>query len=55
VTLGEALEALRKNRVIRDALGKDVYANFMAAKEIEWGSYRTAVHRWELDQYLAEY
>ncbi len=55
VTLGEALEALRKNRVIREALGKDVYDNFLQAKEIEWRSYRTAVHQWELDQYLAEY
>ncbi|MCL6527171.1 MAG: type I glutamate--ammonia ligase [Thermaceae bacterium] len=54
-TLGEALEALRRNRIIREALGKDVYDNFVAAKELEWGSYRTAVHRWELDQYLAEY
>jgi glutamine synthetase len=55
VTLGEALEALRKNRVIREALGKQIYDNFLDAKQLEWGSYRIAVHQWELDQYLAEY
>lgn len=54
-TLREALEALRKNRVIRDALGKMVYDSFLDAKQIEWDSYRISVHRWELDQYLAEY
>lgn len=26
-----------------------------AAKQIEWDSYRIAVHQWELDKYLAEY
>jgi len=54
-TLREALEALRKSRVIRDALGKIVYDNFLEAKQIEWDSYRIAVHQWELNQYLAEY
>jgi glutamine synthetase len=54
-TLREALEALRKNRVIRDALGKHVYDSFLDAKQLEWDSYRIAVHQWELDQYLAEY
>ncbi|MDW8482429.1 MAG: type I glutamate--ammonia ligase [Meiothermus sp.] len=54
-TLREALEALQKNRVIRAALGEQVYKDFLNAKRVEWGSYRTAVHQWELEQYLAEY
>lgn len=54
-TLREALEALHKNRVIRDALGKPLYDSFLDAKQLEWDSYRIAVHQWELDQYLAEY
>jgi glutamine synthetase len=54
-TLREALEALRKDRVIREALGKPLYDSFLDAKQLEWDSYRIAVHQWELDQYLAEY
>ncbi len=54
-TLREALEALQKNRVIRAALGEQVYKDFLNAKRVEWGSYRIAVHQWELEQYLAEY
>lgn len=54
-TLREALEALRKNRVVREALGQHVYEHFLQAKQMEWDSYRITVHQWELDQYLAEY
>jgi glutamine synthetase len=54
-TLREALEALQKDRVVRQALGDQVYQGFLNAKQIEWNSYRTAVHQWELQQYLAEY
>ncbi|GIW31207.1 MAG: glutamine synthetase [Meiothermus sp.] len=54
-TLREALEALQKNRVIRAALGEQIYKDFLHAKQVEWNSYRIAVHQWELDQYLAEY
>ncbi|PZA06642.1 MULTISPECIES: type I glutamate--ammonia ligase [unclassified Meiothermus] len=54
-TLREALEALQKDRVVRNALGEHAYEHFLRAKRIEWDSYRIAVHQWELDQYLAEY
>ncbi|MCL4454958.1 MAG: glutamine synthetase, partial [Deinococcus sp.] len=54
-TLREALEALAKDRVIREALGSHVYEHLVQAKQIEWDSYRIAVHQWELDKYLAEY
>lgn len=54
-TLREALEALRKNRVVREALGQHVYEHFLQAKQMEWDSYRITVHQWELDKYLAEY
>jgi glutamine synthetase len=54
-TLREALEALQKDRVVRHALGEQVYQDFLNAKQLEWNSYRTAVHQWELQQYLAEY
>ncbi|HEU4743104.1 MAG TPA: type I glutamate--ammonia ligase [Meiothermus sp.] len=54
-TLREALEALQKDRVVRSALGEHAYEHFLRAKRVEWDSYRIAVHKWELDQYLAEY
>jgi glutamine synthetase len=54
-TLRQALVALQKDRVIRDALGEHLYEHFVAAKTIEYDHYRIAVHQWELDNYLAEY
>ncbi|MDI3523023.1 MAG: glutamine synthetase [Bacillota bacterium] len=50
--LGVALEALKADNVIKEALGDHVFNRFIDAKEIEWNLYRTQVHQWELDQYL---
>jgi glutamine synthetase len=44
---------LEMDDVVRDALGSHIFANFMEAKTIEWDVYRSQVHPWELDQYLA--
>jgi glutamine synthetase len=54
-TLREALGALKRDRVIRDALGEHVFDQFVEAKTIEFDDYRITVHQWELDNYLAEY
>ncbi len=54
-TLREALLALKRDRVIIDALGEHTYQHFMGAKTQEFDEYRIAVHDWELDSYLAEY
>ncbi|HEY3367937.1 MAG TPA: type I glutamate--ammonia ligase [Symbiobacteriaceae bacterium] len=51
--LREALRELESDEVMRDALGPHIVANFVEAKLIEWDIYRTQVHQWELDQYLA--
>lgn len=51
-SLEEALDGLRRNSLLREALGDHVYEHFTAAKRIEWDVYRTQVHQWELDQYL---
>ncbi len=53
--LGEALEALKEDEVIQDALGPHVYERFVEAKTLEWDSYRTYVTRWELERYLTIY
>ena len=51
-TLGNALEDLSKNEVVRKALGEHIYDRFVEAKNIEWTRYRNQVHQWELDNYL---
>lgn len=54
-TLREALQELKKDAVVQDALGGHLYDRFVEAKELEWDIYRTQVHRWEIDQYLATF
>ena len=54
-TLREAVDALQKDRVIRDALGAHVFDHFIDAKTIEFDDYRVTVHDWELQNYLSEY
>jgi len=51
-TLGEALEAMREDNLIRDILGDSLYEGFIEAKTIEWTEYRKQVHAWELERYL---
>jgi glutamine synthetase len=51
-TLGEALDDLREDPLIRETLGDTIYEGFVEAKSIEWADYRKQVHSWELDRYL---
>ncbi len=51
-TLGEALEGLRGDSLVRETLGDSIYEGFLEAKSIEWSQYRTEVHAWELERYL---
>jgi glutamine synthetase len=51
-TLGEALNALSADSVVRDALGEHVYQAFVRAKKAEWNDYRIRVSTWELERYL---
>lgn len=53
--LGEALAELKKDEVIKEALGYHVYNRFMEAKTIEWNRYQMQVHPWELNEYLTKY
>lgn len=54
-SLNDALAALAEDKVIQDALGEHIYANFREAKEIEFDMFRTQVHQWERDQYMKMY
>lgn len=51
-TLGEALESMREDSLIREVLGDTIYEGFMDAKSIEWTEYRQQVHNWEIERYL---
>ncbi|HEY8417623.1 MAG TPA: type I glutamate--ammonia ligase [Limnochordales bacterium] len=54
-SLEEALECFLADQVIVDAMGPHVVDAFLRAKRAEWDAYRTQVHQWEIDQYLARY
>jgi glutamine synthetase len=51
-SLGEAIEALDRDLVMRGALGDHIYHAFRDAKLAEFERYRLAVHPWEIDAYL---
>ena len=51
-TLGEALEELEWDQVVRDALGQPVIDVFLAAKEGEWLAYSRHISQWERERYL---
>ncbi|HEX9044730.1 MAG TPA: glutamine synthetase family protein [Candidatus Limnocylindrales bacterium] len=51
-TLGEAIDELERDEVVREALGEHVFRHFVDAKRAEWDEYRLQVSQWELDRYL---
>jgi glutamine synthetase len=50
-SLYEALEELKSNAVIQDALGA-IYPEFLRLKEGEWRLYHREVSSWEVERYL---
>ncbi len=54
-TLKEAIECLKADSVICEALGEHASLHFIEAKEIEWDMFRTRVHEWERNQYMNTY
>ncbi|WP_374724019.1 type I glutamate--ammonia ligase [Calidifontibacillus erzurumensis] len=53
--LGVALEKLKQDEVILDALGEHIAEHFIEAKEIEWDMFRTTVTTWEREHYMSTY
>jgi glutamine synthetase len=51
-TLGEALEELNWDPVVREALGQPIFERFLLAKEQEWQAYGRHISTWELSRYL---
>jgi len=53
--LESALQALQKDKVVREALGPHIMEKYVEAKKQELDGYRTHVSGWELSQYLSRY
>jgi len=51
----DAIEHLKKDKVICDALGEHIVTKYTEAKLKEWKEYSTSVSKWELDEYLEKY
>ena len=54
-SLAEALDALEKDDVVKNALGEHIHEHFVAAKRAEWATYISRVHPWEVEEYLSAY
>ncbi len=54
-SLGEALEEMKRNALVRATLGEHIFDRFVEAKTKEWQAYCTHVSGWELDRYLRIY
>jgi len=54
-SLGEALEELQADELMRETLGSHIFDRFVEAKTIEWQEYLIQVSDWELERYLRIY
>ncbi len=54
-TLKEAIEELKKDEVIKEALGSHITSKYIEAKEREWEGYRVAITDWEIKNSLPLY
>jgi len=53
--LGEAIQEMEKDDLIRETLGEHLFVNYVHAKKQEWSEYIAQVTSWELDRYLTTY
>lgn len=53
--LDAAIDELKKDMVISEALGSHIFNCITEAKIREWNSYSTRISPWEIDQYLTKY
>jgi glutamine synthetase len=54
-SLGEAIEELKCDRLMRTTLGDHLYEQYLEAKKHAWDEYRIYVSEWELNRYLPVY
>jgi glutamine synthetase len=51
-SLNEAIQVMESSDLVRHALGDHIFEKFIQNKKIEWDTYRSQVHPYELDRYL---
>ncbi|MHC4911566.1 MAG: type I glutamate--ammonia ligase [Planctomycetota bacterium] len=51
-SLGDALYALKKDGLMREALGEHMFERYVDVKTKEWDEFKQQVTEWELDTYL---
>jgi glutamine synthetase len=54
-TLGEAIDEMERDEVVRRALGDHVFERLIEAQRTEWNAFRKHVSGWERDRYLEVY
>ncbi len=52
MSLGEAIEGLKNDAVIRSGLPNEMYKVFMHYKEDEWARFMATVTQWDVDTYI---
>ncbi|HNU68267.1 MAG TPA: glutamine synthetase family protein [Myxococcota bacterium] len=55
VDLMDAVNCLRRDPVVRQALGNHLYDAIVESRTHEWADYISTVHQWELDHYLVRH
>lgn len=51
-SLGEAMEEMKKDKLVQEALGPHTYPLYLKAKKAEWDAYRIQVTSWEHENYF---
>ena len=54
-SLEEALEALKADALMCEALGEHVLSQYLIGKKKEWESFRTHVTNWEIERYMSAF
>jgi len=55
LSLGEALDRLKEDKIIQSAMPDEMYKSLLAYKNDEWERYHQAVTDWEVKEYLRLY
>jgi len=54
-SLWEALNELKKNKLIQEVLGGHLLERYITIKTKEWDEFKTQVTPWEINKYLDVY
>ena len=51
-SLAEALDELKKDKVLQETLGRHLFERYIDVKTAEWSQFKKQVTKWEIDTYL---